>query len=86
MSESDLQKMPNIGKVAAGKLVEAGIETPEEFRKLGSQRAFLELRLRDPTVCLSMLYGLEGAVEGVRWHALSDEKKKQLKDFYKSLE
>ncbi|WNY26229.1 TfoX/Sxy family protein [Methanolapillus millepedarum] len=85
MSQSDLEKLPNIGKVVAEKLVDAGINTPEELRKTGAKNAFLKLRLRDPTACLSMLYGLEGAVEGIRWHSLSDEKKKQLKEFYQSL-
>jgi DNA transformation protein len=32
-----------------------------------------------------MLYGLEGAVQGIRDTLLSDEAKKDLKNFYKNL-
>ena len=31
-----------------------------------------------------MLYALEGAIQGIRWHDLSKEKKDNLRDFYNS--
>lgn len=80
-----LEDMPNIGKVAAERLREAGIETPEQLRAVGSKEALLRLRERDPGACLSMLCGLEGAIQGVRWHDLSAETKAELKEFHKNL-
>jgi DNA transformation protein len=80
-----LQELPNIGKVTDTLLNEIGIHTPEELRKVGSKEAFLWIRQKDPTACLHMLYGLEGAVEGISDSLLSKETKKELKEFYNSL-
>ncbi len=85
MQYEKLEDMPNIGKVAAARLREAGIATPEQLYATGSKEALLRLRERDPGACLSMLCGLEGAIQGVRWHDLTEEKKKELKDFHQNL-
>lgn len=82
---SELQKLPNIGKVAEELLVNAGIDTPEKLISAGSKEAFLRIRLQDPTSCLHMLYGLEGAVQGIRDCELSIETKQDLKAFFKTL-
>jgi DNA transformation protein and related proteins len=80
-----LQKLPNIGKVAESLLMEVGIHSPEELFSIGSKEAFLRIRLKDQTACLHMLYGLEGAVQGIPDTELSEETKQELKDFYKTL-
>lgn len=85
VSGEKLEDMPNIGKVAAGRLREVGIGTPEQLRAAGSKEALLRLREQDPGACLSMLCGLEGAIQGVRWHDLPEEKKKELKAFHQNL-
>ena len=82
---SELQKLPNIGKITATLLLDAEINTPEKLVDLGSKEAFLRIRLLDPTACLHMLYGLEGAVQGIRDTDLSIETKQDLKSFYKKL-
>ena len=82
---SELQKLPNIGKVTATLLYDAEINTPEKLVDLGSKEAFLRIRLLDPTACLHMLYGLEGAVQGIRDTDLPIETKQNLKAFYKTL-
>lgn len=82
---SDLQSMPNIGKVAEALLINAGIDTPEKLKGIGSKEAFIKIRLLDPTACLHMLYGLEGAVQGIKDTGLSSETKQDLKAFYKKL-
>ena len=74
--------LPNIGKVVEQKLIQAGITTPDELVKLGSEQAFIQIETIDPTACLSMLQALEGAVQGVRWHDLPKERKERLKEFY----
>ncbi len=80
-----LSSMPNIGKVVEERLSEVGIETPEQLTEVGSKEAFLRLRVNDPGACLSMLSGLEGAIEGIRWHQLPAGKKAELKAFFDSL-
>lgn len=82
---SHLTDLPNIGRVLARSLNQAGIDTPEALRQLGAKQAFLCLRAQDPTACLSMLQALEGAVRGVRWHALPQEVKDDLHAFYRGL-
>jgi len=82
---STLQRLPNIGKVAEALLLASGISTPEELISLGSKEAFLRIRLQDPTACLHMLYGLEGAVEGIPDTQLCEETKQELKAFFKTL-
>lgn len=82
---SQLTDLPNIGRVLAQALAQAGIDTPEALRQLGAKEAFIRLRAQDPTVCLSKLQALEGAVRGVRWHALPQEVKDELHAFYRGL-
>ena len=76
-----LSELPNIGKVTEKLLMENGIETPEDLYMAGSKEAFLKIRQIDSTACIRMLYGLEGAVQGIRWHNLPKERKEELKEF-----
>lgn len=81
-----LTDLPNISRVIAGNLEKADIRTPEDLRQAGSLEAFLRIRLQaDQGACLNMLYALEGAIQGVRWHSLPDETKTALKDAYRRL-
>ncbi|MDR3645753.1 MAG: TfoX/Sxy family protein [Clostridia bacterium] len=82
---SELRKLPNIGGVADDLLVRSGIDTIEKLMNIGSKEAFLKIRMQDPTACLHMLYGIEGAVQGIRDVDLSAETKTDLKAFFRSL-
>jgi DNA transformation protein len=83
---SELAKLPNVGKVLEENLLSVGIETPEQLRKIGAKKAFLRIRAqKDPTACLHMLYGLQGAVEGIPDKYVSDDTKGDLKVFFKTL-
>ncbi len=67
-----LTELPNIGPEAARWLIAAGILTPVDLRRRGAiaaAAAIRRLRPDDPP-CRSMLAGLEGAIRGVRWHAI----------------
>jgi DNA transformation protein len=81
----DLSSLPNVGKVLEKNLNDVGIHTPEELKQIGSKEAFLRIRLIDPGACLHMLYGLEGAIDGVRDTLLPEFVKEDLKAFFKSL-
>ncbi len=80
-----LSSLPNIGRITEALLNDAGIETAEDLLRLGSREAFLRLRLKDETLCLRMLYGLEGAVQGIQDTRLSPDVKEELKAFFNSL-
>lgn len=80
----ELSKMINIGKAVEQQLLQVGIQTPEELKQIGSKQAWLNIKAIDPSACYNRLCGLEGAIQGVRWHYLSDDVKKELKGFYDS--
>jgi DNA transformation protein len=67
-----LESMPNLGTAAVGLLRSVGIDTPQALRELGSLEAAKRIRLAgaDDSVCRSRLCALEGAIRGVRWHAI----------------
>ncbi len=77
-----LEDLPNIGGTLTALLHEAGINSPEELYENGTFQAFLRIRAIDPGACFSKLCALEGAIEGIRWHQLSREKKVELKQFF----
>ncbi len=80
-----LSDLPNIGIKLEKLLIDAGIETPEMLKQLGSKSAFIKIKNIDNTVCLSKLCALEGAIQEQRWHVLSANTKEDLKCFFQSL-
>ena len=83
---STLSDLPNVGKVLEDNLRKINIETPEQLRQIGAEEAFFRIRMVvDPGACLHMLYGIQGAIEGIPDKFLSDQTKKRLRLFYKTL-
>lgn len=82
---SDLISLPNLGKEIAKRLNEVGIHSASELKAVGTEQAFLRLKAIDPGACFCMLCGLEGAIQGIRWHKLPDERKQELKQFLKMI-
>ncbi|MBZ9571711.1 TfoX/Sxy family protein [Methanobrevibacter sp. TMH8] len=78
----ELSKLPNIGKVLESQLNKIGIKTAKDLEECGSHEAWLAIKENDPSACYNRLCGIEGAIQGIRWHDLSDTDKKSLKDFY----
>jgi DNA transformation protein and related proteins len=77
--------LPNIGKELSDKLFRCNITSAYHLKKIGSRNAFTMILLIDSTACLNMLYALEGAVRGIRWHKLTQDQKNELKLFYQSI-
>ena len=80
----ELSKLPNIGEKVEEQLNQVGIETFEQLKEIGSKQAWFRIRLIDDSACINRLYALEGAIQGIRWHHLSDEVKADLKEFCNS--
>lgn len=78
---SELTSMMNIGKEMEKKLKSVGIDSPEKLIQTGSKEAFLKLKQAYPKVCLVHLYTLEGAIHNTEYNKLSEEKRKELKEF-----
>ena len=84
---NQLTELPNIGPTLNNKLKQIGVIKAKDLIDLGSEKAILRIAsLKKSGVCLNMLYALEGAVQGIRWHRLNKKRKQDLKEFYKRLE
>ncbi|MDO5819377.1 MAG: TfoX/Sxy family protein [Methanobrevibacter sp.] len=80
----ELSKLPNIGKVLENQLNDVGINTVDDLIDHGSKEAWLKIKEVDDSACLNRLMALEGAIQNIRWHNLSDEDKDDLRSFYDS--
>ena len=78
----ELSKLPNIGKVVEEQLIQVGISTLDELKKIGSKEAWLRIQKIDESSCINRLMALEGAIQNVNKKMLSDEVKNDLKEFY----
>lgn len=78
----ELSKLPNIGAVVEEQLNQEGINTYDQLKEMGSRQAWLKIKAIDDSACINRLYGLEGAVQGIKKSQLSAEVKAELKEFY----
>lgn len=79
-----LTDLPNIGKTLADKLEMIGIKSEEELKEMGSENALIKIAtIENSGACINMLYALEGAIQGIRWHGLDSARKEELKEFYR---
>ncbi|HBV88415.1 MAG TPA: competence protein TfoX [Desulfosporosinus sp.] len=81
---TELSALPNIGKTVEQQLNQVGIKTIRQLNEVGSKKAWSKIKGIDDSACLNKLYALEGAIQGIRWHNLSEDIKVELKEFYKS--
>lgn len=84
--ESNLLNQINIGKDTETKLIQVGIDSFEKLVSIGAEKAFIRIQSIDKGACLSLLYGLDGAIEGIKWNMLSPQRKKELQEFHKSIQ
>ena len=77
---SDLAKLPNIGKTLAAELDSIGVTSLPELTALGSVEATRRIARSRTGACHSLLFALEGAIRGVRWHSIPKSERETLKD------
>jgi len=78
----ELSKQPNIGKVVEEQLNQVGIFDLDQLKENGSKEAWLKIKAIDDSACINRLYGLEGAIRGIKKKDLPEEIKVELKEFY----
>ena len=78
----ELSKLPNIGKTVEEQLVQVGINSVDELKKIGAKEAWLKIQEIDESACIHRLMALEGAIRGIKKTMLPDEVKADLKEFY----
>ncbi len=83
---SKLSDLPNIGKVLEEQLNAVGIENLEQLKANGSKEAWQRIKEIDESACVHRLYAIEGAIQGIKKSGLSDDVKKELKDFYNGIQ
>jgi DNA transformation protein len=79
----DLTKFPNIGPVLAGKLKQIGVRALADLIEMGSIEATIRIGASDLSACFNMLYALEGAISGIRWHDIPKGDREKLKADFK---
>ena len=77
-----VEELPNIGKTLAQKLGQVGIYSQAKLICTGAEDTYLKLKTVEEHTCLNMLYAIEGAIQGIRWHKLDEHRKFELKEFY----
>jgi len=82
---ADLISLRNIGRNIERRLKAVDISTAEELKRVGSKEAFIRLKSHDPSVCVTYLYTLEGAVSDIEYNDLPEDVKKDLKNFSNGL-
>ena len=84
--KENLQSLPNLGKNLSEKLESIDIHEKSHLVILGAEKTFIKLKTIYPDACINHLYALEGAIQGIRWHSLSNKRKKELLQFYQSFQ
>ncbi|PLX06388.1 MAG: competence protein TfoX [Marinilabiliales bacterium] len=75
----------NIGKVLELKLEAVGIHSLDELKEVGTEESFLRLLSNNKNTSRSVIFSIEGAIKGVRWHKLDEDRKNELREFYNSV-
>nr|WP_319512050.1 TfoX/Sxy family protein [uncultured Draconibacterium sp.] len=83
---NELTQLLNIGEKLSDQLIQAGIKDAKDLKSIGVERAFIKLKTMDNDTCLNALFAIEGAIQGIRWHALSEQRKAELKEFFKLID
>ena len=82
---NELHNLPNIGAYIETKLYDVHIHDEKTLRELGSKAAFKQMLTADDTLCIRVLYSLEGAIQGIKDSALSAADKEDLKAYFKMI-
>lgn len=83
MNDAKLSDLPNIGKEVERQLNEVGITTLEQLKELGAEQAWLKIQSIDDSACIHRLYSFEGAIRGIKKTLLPEDRKNELKEFYR---
>ncbi len=72
----------NIGKVIELRLNEIGIETYDQLVELGTEEVFLRLYAKNKNTSKTVLFSIEGAIEGVTWREIDPKRREELQKFF----
>lgn len=78
----DFTELLNIGEELNRQIHHVGVHDLKTLHKLGSKKVWLKIKKEDASACINRLYAIEGAILNVKKAQLSEEIKKDLKQFY----
>lgn len=79
----ELSGLVNIGGAVEEQLMQVGIHSADELKRIGAREAWLRIQAIDESACIHRLMALEGAIQGVKKSMLDDGVKADLKAFYR---
>lgn len=74
----NIADLPNFGPKSQQMLAQAGIKTVEQLRKLGSVRAYLQVKRSGGNASLNLLWAMEGALTGQHWQVIAKQERLRL--------
>ena len=81
-SREPVSSLTNIGPTIAKRLAAVGISTRAELKRIGPASAFQLVSASCPNETISVcyyLYSLEGALRGLHWDSIGEERKDRLR-------
>ena len=82
----ELSKLPNIGKKVEEQLLQVGIHSADELKRVGAKEAWIRIQEIDESACIHRLMALEGAIQGVKKRCFQMKRKQILKSFIRNIE
>lgn len=83
------KQLRNVGPKLASKLIEAGIDSPDQLRKLGAKKAFSMMYATGDSYGdynAAYLYALEGAIRNCDWLEIPEEIKQEYREYAQNLQ
>ncbi len=83
-----IKTFKNIGERVAPQLLDTGIETLDDLKKIGAEEAFYNIWAANPVeieINAMYLYALEGAIQGINCLMIDRERKDELQNYAKAL-
>ena len=74
----NIADLPNFGPKSQQMLAQAGIKTVGQLRKLGSVRAYLQVKHSNGKASLNLLWAMEGALTGQHWQVVAKQERLRL--------
>ncbi len=75
----ELKELPNISNVLSAQLLAVGINSAEQLREIGAEKAIIMLVQNRVDVCHNKACAIEGAIQNIRWHNLDKDSKNMVK-------
>lgn len=83
-----IKTFKNIGERTAPQILDAGIETLDDLKKLGAEEAFYNIWAANPEeveINAMYLYALEGAIQECNCLMIGENRKQQLQQYAQAL-